>query len=163
MQTSAELQPWFLAYFLIVWAGAISYVATFTVLVVRIRRLNGEAQGSDDWLKVLRDTWTVRYLAWVFSRRYRNLADRLVDRLVAVVRVQFVVLLPATLLMFALLPFSMRPGMQRGRDLGVGRAPVATAPSAGGVVIRPPSARRDDGDVRRDPAAAPASPAGARW
>ena len=102
MNPSIASQPWFYAYFGVVWAAAMAYVSTFIFTVVRIRRLTGEARGPGDWLRVLQDPLTIRYLGWIFSSRHRALGDPLVSRLVIVVRTLFGLTLPAMLALFAI-------------------------------------------------------------
>jgi hypothetical protein len=102
MKASFASEPWFLPLFGVVWVAAMAYVTTFFFVVVRIRKLTGEAQGPDDWLNVWRDPLTVRYLGWIFSARHRALGDPLVSRLVPVVRALFLLAFPAILSLFVI-------------------------------------------------------------
>ncbi len=102
MKAHADLQPWFLVLFGVVWIAAMTYVAIMFFTVVRIRRLTGEAEGPNDWLNVWYRPQPIKYLRWIYSSRHRDLGDPLVSRLVPIIRVLFAVLLPAMLAIFAL-------------------------------------------------------------
>jgi hypothetical protein len=106
MKASLLSEPWFLPLFGVIWVAALGYVSTFFFTIVRVRKLTGEAQGSNDWITVWRDPMTVRYLGWIFSGRHRALGDPLVSRLVLVVRTLFILVLPSILALFAIVLWS---------------------------------------------------------
>ncbi len=83
--------------FFAVWLLAISYVAAFFTLILRVNWLfkRGRAPGVTEPLKFGGFGNTFGLLKYLFSARYRDLDDRLVTGLIWATRAMFVIYLPA--------------------------------------------------------------------